>query len=89
MVGCLVDAFFAQLSPFTTVYFTDHLGRSISDIGATTGQALQRLVKSAVAEPGMATTDGVDAVDAPMPRTHVRNWLAGRLPGMREVREAQ
>ena len=85
----LVDAFFAQLSPFTTVYFTDHLGKSLSDIGATTGQALQRLVRSAVAEPGMATTGGVNAVDAPMPRTHVRNWLAGRLPGMREVREAQ
>jgi AcrR family transcriptional regulator len=87
----LVDAFFAQLSPFTTVYFTDHLGRSISDIGATTGQVLQRLVKSAVAEAGMARTDGVDAVDAvdaPMPRTHLRNWLAGSLPGMREVREA-
>ncbi|HSY14442.1 MAG TPA: helix-turn-helix domain-containing protein [Jatrophihabitantaceae bacterium] len=64
----LVDAFFAQLSPFTTVYFTDQLGRSISDVGTVTGEVLQRLVRSGVAEPDAAR---IDDVDVAMPSTHL------------------
>jgi AcrR family transcriptional regulator len=46
----LLDAFAIHLSSFTTVYFTDQLNRSIADVGAATANALQRLLRMAVAE---------------------------------------